>query len=270
MIHSVHQPQPGLNLHVEESGATGVPVIFQHGLCGDAAQPAEVFPDQPAFRRITMECRGHGRSDAGDVAQFSIAHFTDDFTSLITTRKLGPVIVGGISMGAAIAMRLAVARPDLIRALIIARPAWSTEPAPPNMQPNAEVGRLMAQFPPDQARAEFLAGATAKRLTTEAPDNLKSLTGLFSREPFAMTSELLQRISADGPGLNRQQLRAITIPTLVMGHQRDEVHPFAMAREIADLIPTARLVEVTPKATNKSAYVAEFQHALFNFLKDFT
>ena len=50
-------------------------------------------------------------------------------------------------MGAAIALRLAVKQPELVRALVLARPAWVTEPAPPNMQAYAEVGELLSRFP---------------------------------------------------------------------------------------------------------------------------
>ena len=39
-------------LRVVDSGL-GTPVVFQHGLGGDAAQVAENFPDGPAYRRPT-------------------------------------------------------------------------------------------------------------------------------------------------------------------------------------------------------------------------
>ena len=49
-----------LRMHDEGHGA---PVVFQHGLGGDAAQVAEIFPADAAglWRRLTLECRGHGR-----------------------------------------------------------------------------------------------------------------------------------------------------------------------------------------------------------------
>ena len=43
---------------------------------GDAAQPAEVFPE--SRRRITLECRGHGASALGPTNRLSIATFADD------------------------------------------------------------------------------------------------------------------------------------------------------------------------------------------------
>jgi len=91
----------GLSLALHDGGGSGAPFVFQHGLCGSAAQTAEVVPELARIRSLTLESRGHGASDAGDPAQFSIATFTDDVAALITERGLVPAIVGGISMGAA-------------------------------------------------------------------------------------------------------------------------------------------------------------------------
>ncbi len=51
----------------------------------------------------------------------SIATFCDDIAAYIEKNLTPPIVIGGISMGAAIALRLAVKRPDLVKALIIAK-----------------------------------------------------------------------------------------------------------------------------------------------------
>lgn len=265
----VFEPQPGLKLHLDDTGQGGRAVLFQHGLCGDAAQPAEVFPDNPAWRRRTLESRGHGQSEAGDPADFSIATFAADTIAMIERSGLAPLVVGGISMGAAIALRIAVLRPDLVRGLILARPAWVAESAPANMQPNAEVGALLSRLPAEEARRMFEASDTAQRLSAEAPDNLASLMGFFSRKPQAITAALLTAISADGPGITRQQIQAISVPTLVIGHERDAVHPMSHAVEVASLIRGAHFAHITPKAENKPNYVRDFRAAIDIFLKEF-
>ncbi len=257
-------------LHLDDAGGSGLPVLFQHGLCGDAAQPAEVFPRDGRFRRLTLEARGHGASDAGDPAAFSIATFTTDIIALIERHGLGPLVVGGISMGAAIALRLAVIRPDLVRGLIIARPAWGMEAAPANMRPNAEVGALLRQYPAAEALARFESSATARSLAVEAPDNRASLKGFFSRQPQDVTAALLSAISADGPGVTPAQLRSLAIPTLVIGHEQDAIHPLALAGELAHLIPGARLRRITPKSEDRSRYVSDFRLALTEFLEGFS
>lgn len=241
-------------------------MIFQHGLTGDASQPAEVFPAGIGWRCLTPECRGHGASPAGPPAELSIATFTGDLATYIEAREPAPVVVGGISMGAAISMRLAVLRPGLVRALVLARPAWLDESAPPNLQANALAGDLLRRYPPGEALARFDASPTARRLAVESPDNLASLRGCFAREPVSTTAELLCRISTDGPGVTRQQIGAILVPTLVIGTPRDFVHPLAMARELAAIIPGARFVEIAAKSDNRARYVEEFRSALADFL----
>lgn len=258
----------GLPLACFDAGGGGIPVLLQHGLCGSARQTAEAFPDDPALRLLTLDCRGHGESPAGPHEDLSIATFADDVIALIESQSLAPVALGGISMGAAIALRIAVLRPELVRALLLVRPAWVTGAAPTNMQPNAEVGALLRAHLPEQARAIFDRSATARRLATEAPDNLASLRGFFERQPLATTAELLTRISEDGPGVTQSQLNALRVPTLVVGSQADAVHPMACAHTLAAAIPQARVVEVTPKSTGRAAHFHELHAALAAFLHE--
>lgn len=263
------QLRDGPVLNVDRAFGSGMPVILQHGLCGDARQTAEVFPDDLRFQRITVEMRGHGRSHAGDLRQFSIKTFAADLAAYIEAHHTAPIVVGGISMGAAIALRLAVHQPDLVRGLILARPAWTTDASPANMSPNAEVGRLLAGTDPDMARQTFLESETARRLAEVAPDNLASLLGFFQRQPLSETSALLTAISADGPRVTRRDLARLTIPTLIIGHEGDAIHPIAHAHSLASDIPGARLVEITPKAADRAAYGSDFRSALSHFLEDF-
>ena len=251
----------GVRLALAVSGA-GRPVVFQHGLCGDAGQTAQVFPD--GFQRLTLECRGHGGSDTGPLDLLSIATFTDDLAGMITAQGLVRPVVGGISMGAAMALRLAVTRPDLVGGLVLARPAWMTDEAPANMAPNGVVGQMIAE---GRTRAEFYATALAHQLAEEAPDNLASLRGFFDRKPLDVTAALLTRIAGDGPGVMPADLAALRLPCLVIGCGRDFVHPLALAQSLASLIPGASFVEIPSKADDPAAYRAGFTAALAQFLK---
>lgn len=255
----------GLELAVHGGGDTGPALVFQHGLCGGAGQIAEAMQGLEPQCWQGLECRGHGLSPLGDVV--SIACFADDVAALIETIG-APVVLGGISMGAAIASRLAVTRPDLVRALVLVRPAWVVEAAPENMAPNAEVGLLLESLPADQARAIFDAGETARRLAAEAPDNLASLNGFFSRQPQTETAHLLSTISADGPGITASDLQALRIPALICGCAEDAIHPMTHAQALAALIPQGRLVELPPKARDKAAHLAALAEAMTSFLKE--
>ncbi len=257
----------GLTLAAYDSGGEGLPVVFQHGLCGDARQTAEAFPDDPAFRMITLECRGHGGSEAG--TSLSIATFANDVAALIIHLGLPPVVLGGISMGAAIASRLAVRNPAAVRGLVLARPAWVASSAPGNLRPNAEVGALLAKLPPGAARRAFVAGDTYAVLAREAPDNLTSLLGFFERRPIEVTSALLTAISRDGPGLSESELERLSMPTLILATEQDHIHPVAHAEHLARLLPGSILKTITPKGVDKAAYVSDFHAAFGAFFREF-
>lgn len=243
---------------------TGPIVVLQHGLGGDAAQPTEAFPQAQGFAHAVLNCRGHGASPAGDLNALTIAHFTDDLAQMIDALPGKPIAVGGISMGAAMALRLAVIRPDLVPALILSRPAWLTANAPATMHPNAEVGRMIAA---GQSADDFARTDTARMLGRQAPDNLASLISFFTRQPPDVTAALLTRISADGPGVTQADLASLAIPTLILGCGEDFVHPLDLAKDLAQLIPGARLTELPPKGRDKAAHITAGHHAILTFLK---
>lgn len=255
-----------VDLRVYDSEA-GLPVVFQHGLGGDNRQVDENFPDCPDYRRLTVECRGQGQSTPGSVRPFSIAMFAADIVAACDARGIDRFVVGGISMGAAIALHIAIRHPDRVAGLVLARPAWLFEAAPANMQPYARVAELLRLYPPAEAKAAFERLPIADQLRREAPDNLASLLTFFDRRDPALTADLLSEIAHDGPGVTAAQVAGIEVPTLVIGHGVDHAHPLAHARELAATIPGARLAEIAPKATDKPRHIAEFRSALDSFLR---
>lgn len=251
--------EPGLIAHVQPGPRK---VIFQHGLCGSAEQPAEVFPQGQGFAHAVLDARGHGASALGPAEDISLATFTSDLARL--AEALRPLAVGGISMGAAMALRLAVTRPELVPALILSRPAWISSASPANNAPNREVGRLIAEGAP---LTVFDASETARLLAREAPDNLASLRGFFARQPLSETATLLTRIAADGPGVSRADLAALQVPCLILGSEEDLIHPWGYAETLAGVIPGAHLVKLPPKGRDKPAHVAACRAAVLHFLK---
>ncbi|MBZ9718259.1 alpha/beta hydrolase [Mesorhizobium sp. AD1-1] len=254
------------SLRVFDTGQGRPPVVFQHGLGGDAAQVAQNFPDGPSYRRLTVECRAQGGSGVGSKRPFSIEMFADDVLAAADAAGLDRFVAGGISMGAAIALRLAARHPDRVTGLVLVRPAWAFDAAPQNMRPYVEVAELILSRPLDDARDAFAASATATWFRTEAPDNLASLLGFFARENANVFAEVMRAIANDGAGVTRAAAAGLALPTLVIGSGIDLVHPLATARSLADTIPNAAFVEVTPKATDKERHFAEIRAAIGSFL----
>ena len=135
------------------------------------------------------------------------------------------------------------------------------------MRPFAELAGLLRAHPPAEARTQFVRSATAATLAIEAPDNHASLLRFFDRPDPAVTADLLAGIAGDGPGVTEEQVGAIAVPTLVIGHGVDHVHPLGVAEALATRIPGAQLVRVTPKATDKGLHTDEVRAAIAAFLE---
>ena len=145
--------------------------------------------------------------------------------------------------------------------------AWVSQAAPANMKPYAVVGDLLMRHSPEDARRLFDDSTTAAELARLAPDNLASLQGFFTRPDPVLFGRLLMAIAGDGPGVSEADIRAIAVPTLVIGHDHDLVHRLVDAQALAGLIPSARLCTITAKSQDRAAYQREFRACLSEFLE---
>ncbi|WP_454854992.1 alpha/beta fold hydrolase [Rhizobium binxianense] len=265
MAASTFVTSDGVRLGYEVAG-DGRPIFWQHGLGADRSQPAEFFPDAAGWQRITLECRGHGESEIGDEDKLSVATFSEDVRGLARHLGFSTYAIGGISLGAAIALRVAALAPEAVTRLILARPAWVSEPAPATLTPYVEVADLLREFGPELGAEKFAASKALADVEAVSPDNAQSLRWFFDRPRSDSTVALLSRIPLDGPGVSPAAIRSLDIPTLVIGNDRDYVHPLATARALSELIREARFREITGKSTSKERYVAEFRDAISTFL----
>lgn len=254
----------GATLRVTDTGK-GLAVVFQHGLGGGEAQAAQTFPS--GFRRVTLECRGHGDSGLGERRPFSFEMFADDVLAAADRAGLDRFFAGGVSMGAGIALRLACRHPRRVAGLILVRPAWMFSAAPQNMQPIAEVAELILEHAADEGRKIFARSETAVRLYREAPDNLASLLGYFDRSDARTFAQVLANIAADEPGVAERDAAALDIPALVIGNEIDAVHPLSTAYALAAAIPDATFAEITPKARDSAKHFGELHEQISSFLQ---
>jgi pimeloyl-ACP methyl ester carboxylesterase len=261
--------EDGCPLAYEDVGS-GLPTIWQHGLGADRQQPAEVFPRVVGVRRITLECRGHGESQMGDPAHLSIAQFAADVAALLDRLGLDAAVLGGISLGAAISMRLAASIPWRIKGLILARPAWVDAPAPHTMKPYLVLAELLKEYGREEGLKRFANSEILAAVERVSPDNAASLLSFFSRRDEQSTIELLSRIPKDGPGLSRQDMASIDMPTLIIGTGEEYVHPLRYASQLKDLIPGAALQIITSKTVDKALYQSQFRESLASFLQRLT
>jgi pimeloyl-ACP methyl ester carboxylesterase len=94
----------------------GEPVLLVHGLGGSAANWLALAPLLlPGRRLIVPDLPGHGGSDPLPAAA-SLTAYADSLAPLLD----GSAAVVGHSLGGAIALRLAIRRPELVSALVLA------------------------------------------------------------------------------------------------------------------------------------------------------
>jgi pimeloyl-ACP methyl ester carboxylesterase len=196
--------------------------------------------------------------------------FAEDVLAAATDRGVNRFIAGGISMGAALALHLAHHHADRVVGLVLVRPAWLFAAAPDNLEPIRAVAALIRSHPIQKARELFAGSEIGMRIKAGAPDNFTSLLGYFERPNAVAFASVLADIAADGPGVSQAAAAALAIPTLVIGNEQDAIHPVSCAQTLADTIPGASFVEVTPKAADKPRHFAEVQDAIARFLSSKT
>ncbi len=191
---------------------------------------------------------------------------------------VGQAGIGGISMGAGVALNVAVRYPERVAGLVLSRPVWLDGPMPPeNMARYAAIARLLravgAVGGRDQALrravAEFEASDDYRGLLASAPDTAQSLRGQLTNERAVAAVARLERLPADRPLADLRAVEAIRVPALVLAHRQDPIHRFAFGEKLARAIPRARLGELTPKSIARERHAAEVQGCLDAFLSRF-
>ena len=111
---------PAETMHVEVWPGTGRPVAVVPGLFGGAFTFRKVVPLLAAqgFRPIVIEPLGTGFSSRPPKADYSLAAQSHRLAAVLDSLNAGPVLVLAHSLGAAMAFRLAVDRPDLVRGIV--------------------------------------------------------------------------------------------------------------------------------------------------------
>src|SRR5262249_26112483 len=134
----------GTKLYYEDTGGSGAPIIFSHGLLLDTRLfDQQVAHLQSQFRCISYDHRGQGRSAESDLREIDMDVLCDDVRELIETLNLGPVHFFGLSMGGFVGMRLAARHPQLVRSLMLS--STSADPERPENKPKYKLLTFLAK-----------------------------------------------------------------------------------------------------------------------------
>jgi pimeloyl-ACP methyl ester carboxylesterase len=269
----------GIVFHYLDAGQ-GLPFVFQHGIGGDVGQPAGVFRPPHGIRLLCLDVRAHGQTQPlGDPSALTFDAFGDDLVAWLDHLGVGRAVIGGISMGAGVALNVGVRYPERVAGLVLSRPAWLDGPMPPeNVARYATLARLLRTVGAAGDRGQALRWALARfeaqgdyrDLLARSPDTAQSLRGQLTTARAVDAVARLERLPPDRPLADLRAAAAVRVPALVLAHRQDPIHRFTFGARLAAAIPGARLVAVTPKSIDRERHAAEVQHCLDAFLGRFT
>jgi pimeloyl-ACP methyl ester carboxylesterase len=260
----------GITFHYVDT-KEGFAVVFQHGLGGDVNQPLGLYQPAAGIRLIACDMRAHGRTyPLGHIEKLSMATLAADLVALLDHLQIQGAVVGGISLGSAVAVSVALQFPERVLGLVLSRPAWMEGPVPENARLYALIARLIRESGAVQGLERFRSTAEYQAMARISPDCAQSLCGQFNEPRAEEFVSRLERLAADTPVRRREEYRMIKVPTLILGNRQDPIHPWSYAEALAQLIPGANLRELTPKSVSVQAHAADVQNALSDFLIEFT
>jgi len=253
-IHRI--PHAGLTFEVFDAGA-GTPVVFQHGLGGSHLAVTGTLGEEPPYRLVAMNARAHGgTTPLGDPADLTFATFADDLAAVMDHLGIERAIVGGMSMGAGIALTFAAAHPERVRALLLVRPAWLDQPMPDNLAMFPAIAALLREFGVEEGMRRFRETPWGRE-AAPFPAAAASYDGQFTRPHALERSPVLEAIPGDCPPRGPAVWSNIASPTTVIATDLDPIHPLAFGQRLAAAIPGATLHTPVSKWVDEPAHNAE-------------
>lgn len=208
----------------------GVPLLFIHQVATDRRlweHQRKSFSQR--YRLITIDVMGHGEV-AWSHQEFSLGHAVDRVRVLLERLETGPAFVTGVSMGATIALQLALRHPALVRGLILVSP-WGrdlsehTRKLAGRLFRLAEAGDMATHT--DLFLRYVLPPAYLESHTTEV-EYLRALAMEQNAKTVAYTWA-----ACLASGMT-ESLGEIRVPSLVIGGMNDLFTPPYLAREVAE------------------------------------
>ncbi len=233
---------------VHQRGSDHLAVLL-HGLGGDSNQPLGLTTDQLAGTGVDVlapDARAHGRTPViGPPERFTTDALAEDVLALIDRLGLGDrrLIPIGISMGAAVALRIAERVPERLAGVLLIRPAFGPTPWPEHAASFPVIADLLRRFGPEGAD-HYRETDEYRAVAAVSASGAASLVEQFTK-PDALARVVRLETVPGNTAVAWEGARDLGVPVAVIGAPDDPVHPLAMAelwqRRLAgatlDLVP---------------------------------
>jgi len=231
-----------IDVHHEVTGPEDAPVVLLSNSLGATLEMWD--PQLPAlaeqYRVVRYDTRGHGRSPAPQ-GDSTVDDLADDVLALLDRLRITTAHVVGLSIGGMTGMRLAARNPERVDRLVVL--CSSAHPGNPGTwRERAATARAEGTG----ALAEAVVGRWFTPAFAQAHPDLVARM----RETIAACDDegYASCCAAVGALDLRDQLDAITAPTLVISGAEDPALPPSHQDEIAAGIRGAALLTVSPAA----------------------
>lgn len=186
---------------------------------------------------ITVDLAGHGKSDKL-LYNWDIPRYAEAVDSLLEELEITQAVVIGTSLGANIALQLANANPKRVRGMVLEMPALENAMigGPLFFGPFAAIGNWAAPV------ARVLSRGVRVVPEFVMPFGFNILLDLLRRDPDD-TVAVLKGLFYGPLAPTLDERRAMTQPALVIGHRYDPIHPYDDAKDLAELLQDARLMD---------------------------
>jgi pimeloyl-ACP methyl ester carboxylesterase len=230
----------GCDLYYEEAGE-GVPILLVHPAGSTASTWGAAADDLARIGRVVVyDRRGYARSGRKPPRRMST--HTADAAALLERVGAGPAVVVGTSAGAAIAIDLAVRRPDLVLAVVAHEFPWRFTRHLPSVSQLAtllKIGRLVLRGRQTDAAEALLRNVYGYREGGTAWDAFPESWRRIARENAG--AALVDLVNSIGTYPSRMDLANIDVPVACSYGARSPASMFRLTRLLASAIPTARI-----------------------------
>jgi len=230
----------GVDLDYEERGA-GPPLLLIHGT---AARLWGAVPDELAgsARSIDYDRRSFGASVHPPVTD--LTRHREDAAALLDALGAVPAVIVGWSIGGVVALDLALAHPDRVRALVLIEPPLHAKrhPSLPMVRAILTAQALGRIGRPASGATAFLRWASGRR---DGTDDLDRVSPAWRAAMLANAAAIVGELRAGtGEHLKRDRLAGLRVPvTILAGSESDPVFA-ACARRLADTVPGATVTTI--------------------------
>lgn len=245
---------------------TGDPVIFLHGLGGDSNQWQKLLSVDLPFQMMFPDMPGHGQNNQVPEAGFSFDSYTEAVKNLMDDKPGRQYVLVGISMGAGIAMILAHRYPERIKKAALVRPAWLNNPFPANLDILYRLGNKWAACSTEETRQWLLSDKEYVLIKSESAACARSVESQLNRPDPELAARTLTDMCSDAPIRNIDEIKSIDVPVLIIGTEKDPLHPLYIARQFHQWLPDSRFSEISSRYDFPEKHKEELNILLKEFI----